>query len=192
METKSTLFETCKQITAKEAAGKAGIDLDQRGDKSWGHCFLHEDNHPSLAFYDDGGFYCFSCKAGGDSVKLYELLYGLPPADAAKRLLTDFGLASDDIATGKPVKRFTGRDLKNATETVRERRIDELLTIKRKALKRIDTIEQKADLSEDDRLRVMQLQAAASNADFMITMLESYSPSDLTVWVAGGASINGI
>ena len=92
-----------------------------------------------------------------------------------------------------PIKpRVTASDLKETVETVRERRIDELLTIKRKALKQIDAIEQKADLSEDDRQRVMDLETAAGAADHQIAMLmHTIQAPWLRGW-QGCRSIDGI
>lgn len=189
------LFQICRMISAKEAAERAGLYLKKHGSRYWANCFLHDDKTPSLAFFEDGGFYCFSCHAGGDAVKLYELLYSLPPTDAAKRLLTDFGLAepSKDDAKATPIKpRMTAADLQETVETIRERGIDELLVIKRKALKQIDIIEQNSDLSENDRQKVMDLEGIVGLADHQIAKIETLSPGDLVAWVAGGASINAI
>lgn len=189
------LFDATKRISARDAADRAGIHLVQRGNRAWAKCIFHADDTESLVFYPDGRYYCFGCKASGDAAMLYQQHYGLDPAGAAKRLLSDFGLAepSADDVKAMPIKpRVTASDLKETVETVRERRIDELLTIKRKALKQIGIIEQNTDLSEGDRMGVMQLQAAAGAADHQIAMIESLEPGDLVAWVAGGASIDAI
>jgi hypothetical protein len=187
-----TIFDTCKDISAKDAADKAGIKLKKSGGKYWANCFMHTDKTPSMAFYDIGSFYCFSCKAGGDAVTLYKLLYGLSPVDAAKRLLSDFGRSSEHLAARPPVKRITAYQIKDATELIKERRISELLATKRMAQSQIDLIEQKGNLSEEEQQKVFELVAVTSAADSLIARLDLYPPAELVEWAAKGAKFNDI
>ncbi len=53
-------------------------------------CPFHEDRVPSLKLYDDH-FHCFGCGAHGDVVDLAAGLLGCSKAEAARRLLEDFG-----------------------------------------------------------------------------------------------------
>ena len=53
-------------------------------------CPFHEDRVPSLKLYDDH-FHCFGCGAHGDVVDLTAGLLGCSKAEAARRLVADFG-----------------------------------------------------------------------------------------------------
>lgn len=53
-------------------------------------CPFHADRVPSLKLYDDH-FHCFGCGAHGDVVDLTAGLLGCSKAEAARRLLEDFG-----------------------------------------------------------------------------------------------------
>lgn len=56
-------------------------------------CIYHDDKKPSMKLYDGTrGFYCFSCQAGGDAIKLAGSLLGLSPAGTLRRLSADFCL----------------------------------------------------------------------------------------------------
>lgn len=185
------LFTVCREIAASDAAQRAGLTLKQRGSRSWSKCFLHEDKTESLVFYDDGRFHCFSCKTSGDAVKLYELLYNLSPGDAARRLISDYGLSVGDGSTKAlkivPVQRITATTLKDNTERIKETRINELLTIKRKAERDLARADQQRN--ED---RVFDLVNISSAAWDTINRIEMMSPADLVEWVAKGAKLDGV
>lgn len=196
-----TWFDVCKQISAKEAADRAGIPLTQHGKRYLAKCFLHDDHHASLSFYDDGRYYCFSCKASGDAVKLYELYYNLSPNDAAKRLLADFGLAEPTpcsptscapTAGETPPRAPTAGDVQDAAETIRQRRIDELLSIIRRVDSEISLMEQKKVFGDAEQAKLYVITAAKSAAKDLISRLEMFSPADLVQWIAEGASIDAI
>jgi len=183
------LFDACKGIQASDAAQRVGIPLKQNGSRYWAHCFLHEDKTRSMVFYEDGRFHCFSCKASGDAVKLYELLYNLPPSQAASRLVSDYGLSvqGENLTALKTasVERISASKLKQDTELIRETRINELLTLKRKAEHDLALIEVETD-------RPFDLVNVISAAKDKIYRLEMMSPSDLVEWVAKGASLDDI
>lgn len=188
-----TLLDSCKQVSARDAAIRAGVSITERGNKGWARCVFHSDDKPSLAFYEDGRYYCFGCHASGDALMFYQRMYSLGAVGAAQRLLSDFGLsAPTESATKEIAPRITGKALQDRCERVRERRIDELLALKRKALSQIADIEKRPHLSEDDRAKVMRMQAHAATADHHIAMLELYDPQALVEWVAAGAQIDGI
>lgn len=54
-------------------------------------CVFHEDKNPSMSVADSV-FYCHSCHAGGDVIKLVQLEFGLGFKDAMIKLDTDFCL----------------------------------------------------------------------------------------------------
>ena len=78
------LIEQAKQIPASAIAERQGIALRKRGTRYWACCPLHADQHPSMCFYPDGSWHCFSCGAGGDSVGLLASMMNLSQHDAAK------------------------------------------------------------------------------------------------------------
>lgn len=88
----NNLFATCRYISAVEVARVEGLSLKQRGAKWWTCCPLHGERTASLCFFPDGGWKCFGCNAGGDSVSLYAALHGLKPGDAARALAGIFGI----------------------------------------------------------------------------------------------------
>lgn len=55
-------------------------------------CPFHQDQNPSLRVYEDG-FYCFSCGAGGDTIKFVARYEGISNSAAAKRVAQMIGLA---------------------------------------------------------------------------------------------------
>ena len=54
-------------------------------------CPLHNEKTPSLRLYPDT-WHCFGCNAGGDAVKLVQLVDGLTPISAARKLDAAFNL----------------------------------------------------------------------------------------------------
>ena len=81
------IFDLCKAIPAYEVAQREGIELRKHGARYWAKCpFGHADKTPSLVFFPDGGWKCFSCGAGGDAVSFLSRLKGVPPLVAATQL----------------------------------------------------------------------------------------------------------
>ena len=183
-----TVFDACKGISAKDAADRAGLHLTQKGDKHWTNCFLHDDKTASLAIYDDGGWYCFSCHAGGDAVKLYELLYDLKPADAAKKLTADFSLTPSDHQAA-PRKILTARDLKRAVSDIRWRRINQLLDIKYQALEKQRQIEQNTPTAFD---KIDAEIAKSTAADALIQQIELLTDDDVLAWIKKGGTLDDL
>lgn len=91
-----SVFDVAGQVTARQAAERAGVAAKQRGHRAWACCPLHGEKTPSMMFDDRGGWHCFGCNQGGDAIDLYAALYGLPLLDAAYQLAADFGVAVDD------------------------------------------------------------------------------------------------
>ena len=83
-------FETVKAaVTPRMAAERYGLPIQQG---SMIHCPFHADRTPSMKLNEDY-FYCFGCGASGDVIALTAQLFDLPPAEAAKKLAGDFGIA---------------------------------------------------------------------------------------------------
>ncbi len=74
-------------VSMQEAASFYGIKV---GRNKMACCPFHPDKHPSMKV--DKRFHCFGCGADGDVINFVERLYGLPPLEAAKKLITDFNL----------------------------------------------------------------------------------------------------
>ena len=186
-----TVFDACKTISAKDAAAKAGLQTRQKGKKHWTNCFLHDDKTASLALYDDnGGWYCFSCHAGGDAVKLYELLYNLTAKDAAQKLSADFSLSAPVQGyQAAPRKILTARDLNRSVGDIRWRRISQLLDIKYKALDRIKQIQQDTPQDLD---KVDAEIAKCGAAQDLINRIDLLTGADLLAWVEKGGKLDDL
>jgi hypothetical protein len=75
-------------VTAEQAARFYGLDIQHHRAK----CFIHGGTHYNLSFRG-GGFKCFICGEGGDSIEFVRQLQRLAtPLDVLKRLNEDFSL----------------------------------------------------------------------------------------------------
>jgi len=87
------IFDTIKQQTnSPDIVRQCGISLKRKGQKWWGLCPFHNDNKPSLCVWQDSGYYCFSCGAGGDSISFVARYFGLSQLDAVKWIAKEFGI----------------------------------------------------------------------------------------------------
>lgn len=86
----ASLIEQAKRIPASAIAKEYGVTLIRRGPRYWACCPLHTDQHPSMCFYPDGSWHCFSCSAGGDSVALLASMMNLSQYDAAKLICDQY------------------------------------------------------------------------------------------------------
>ena len=84
------LFESVKTaVHPRMAAERYGLPIQQG---SMVCCPFHADRMPSMKLNEDY-FYCFGCGAHGDVIDFVARLFHLPPAEAAKKLEEDFGIA---------------------------------------------------------------------------------------------------
>ena len=84
------LFDTVKAaVTPRMAAERYGLPIQQG---SMVCRPFHADRTPSMKLNEDY-FYCFGCGAHGDVIALTAQLFDLPPAEAARKLAADFGIA---------------------------------------------------------------------------------------------------
>jgi DNA primase len=82
--------EVKRRVTMRQLADKYGFEVDRKG---WIVCPLHNDHHPSLKLYpNDRGWYCFACAQGGSVIDFVCHVFGLKPAEAAKKINEDFSL----------------------------------------------------------------------------------------------------
>ena len=93
------LTEMCRvakeSVSARQAADALGLAPNRYGKCV---CPFHRDRHPSMKVYDEigKGFYCFTCKTGGDVVDLVMGVTGLPLRGAVKWLDGAFSLGMAD------------------------------------------------------------------------------------------------
>lgn len=96
------LFEAVKAaVPPRMAADRYGLPVKQG---SMTCCPFHDDRTPSMKLNEDY-FYCFGCGASGDVVALTAQLFGLPPAEAAKKLAADFGITEQKPSVLAKLKR---------------------------------------------------------------------------------------
>ena len=89
----ASVIEQAKMIPASTIAEKHGIVLEKHGARYWACCPFHTEKRPSMCFYPNGSWYCFSCNAGGDSISLLAQLKNLPMYDAAKEISEAYHVA---------------------------------------------------------------------------------------------------
>ena len=96
------LFESVKAAaTVRQAAEHYGLKI---GQGNMVCCPFHADRTPSMKLNEEY-FYCFGCGAHGDVVALTAQLFDLPPAEAAKKLAADFGIAEQKPSVLTKLKR---------------------------------------------------------------------------------------
>lgn len=83
----SIFTEVKSAVSTRDAAIFYGTKVLRNGKCC---CPFHPDKHPSMKV--DNRFHCFGCGADGDVINFVERMYGLAPIDAARKLVTDFGL----------------------------------------------------------------------------------------------------
>jgi DNA primase len=79
-----------EQARAVPIETMAGLEMKRAGRLLRGRCPLHADGQertPSFTVYPDGGgFFCFGCGKGGDSIEFVRLKHGLNFTDAVRFL----------------------------------------------------------------------------------------------------------
>ena len=104
----SIYSEIKEAVTTRDAAVHYGHRINQSGMM---RCPFHNDRTPSMKV--DQNFICFGCQEKGDVIRFTEKLFGLTPFEAAKKLISDFGLniemwgsgnSPPDNKKAKPVK----------------------------------------------------------------------------------------
>ena len=189
----STLFDTCRCITAYDAAQRAGLPIKRSGSRWWTCCPFPRERTPSLCFFPDGGFKCFGCGEKGDAVSFYAKLYGLAPLEAARRLLCDFGLSGPSPQTPPPIPKAGGRELMQAVEAWKARSWSRLCDIKHQAVCMLDAAQAACASPEacwESEILVKALEARDA-AEMGLNLLECATPAQLTTWAAEGGGSYG-
>ena len=104
-----SIFDRAKTVSALDAAERfAGIEGKRVGGRVKACCPLHNEKTPSCVFYENGTFYCFGCHAGGTSIDFTMAYFHESSVDAAKRIVSAFGLGeigAPDFDAGREAKR---------------------------------------------------------------------------------------
>ena len=137
------LFEHAREVSAFDIAQHEGLPLQQRGHRWWTCCPLHGEKTASLLFYEDGGWHCFGCGAGGDGISFYAALHGLTQGEAARGIIDAFGLAG---ATAP--RRPSPRDFVRAARRWRDSQIERLRTQRAQANGTLEVIAQQVPFHE--------------------------------------------
>lgn len=106
------IFEVAKEhISVREAAEYYGVKINRNGMCS---CLFHQERRPSMKLNKDY-FYCFGCGVSGDVVKFTAKLFDLRNYEAAKKLISDFGLdmeAAREVSVQKKLQYQKVKQLK--------------------------------------------------------------------------------
>ena len=113
------LFDRAKAVSALDAAERfAGIEGKRVGRRTKACCPLHNEKTPSCVFYENGTFYCFGCHAGGTSVDFTMAYFHESSFDAAKRIVTAFGLGG--VEPPDPERTQRAKTMRELSERVRK------------------------------------------------------------------------
>ena len=147
---KRNVFEVIRdRVPAKCAAEAYGLYF--RAGRA--RCPWHEDNHPDLAFYQDGTCYCHACHHGGDAADLTAQIFGLSLIGAVKKINEDFNLGLDlgrPVSRGERQKRERERAARRREEERRRREWAFLCAVRREADEQVRAAERPA--RDRDRL----------------------------------------
>jgi len=86
-------------------------DVKQRGNRYWALCPFHEEKTPSFSIDPDNGlYYCFGCKEGGNVFTFLQKMEGLTFGEALKTLAAEAGIdlsqysGANGASTGRATK----------------------------------------------------------------------------------------
>ncbi len=114
-----SIFQVVKRIPTIELAKHylPTVKFRRSGSRWFACCPFHDDHHPSMVLFSDGGWKCFGCQLRGDGVDLVARVLNLRPIEAARLIANDFGLPVDD----RPLSREARR---RAEEAARDRELE--------------------------------------------------------------------
>lgn len=96
MEFENVIMEV-RNVSILEVAQRLGISYSGRGSCRMCHCFMHEDENPSLWLKVSGNYWgCPVCQKGGDNIRLVMYHENLKFAQAVRWLAERFGIVIDD------------------------------------------------------------------------------------------------
>lgn len=84
------IYSKLTEINCEDVATRLGLTV--RNHKC--NCFMHEDRHPSLSFFNKGrtAWKCFACNTGGSAIQLVMQFFGSSTYDAGVWLGNEFGI----------------------------------------------------------------------------------------------------
>ena len=89
-----SVIEEIKYKCDIEGVVSSYISLKRRGKNLIGLCPFHGEKTPSFTIYpENGSFYCFGCKLGGDVFTFTKMIENLDYIDAVKLLADRCGVA---------------------------------------------------------------------------------------------------
>lgn len=86
----SDIYNQLNSLNCEEVAGRLGLKV--KNHKC--NCFMHNDRHPSLSFFNKGkiAWNCFVCNKGGSAIQLVMQYFGIDTYEAGIWLGNEFGL----------------------------------------------------------------------------------------------------
>jgi DNA primase len=82
-----SLIDRAKQMSVASFLNGLGVTIDRNG---FCCCPIHKEKTPSFKIYPEtNSFHCFGCNAGGDIIKLAELIYNCNPFEASRMILNE-------------------------------------------------------------------------------------------------------
>lgn len=97
------VIKAVKNVSILEVAQRLGISYSSRGSCRMCHCFMHEDENPSLWLKVNGNYWgCPVCQKGGDNIQLVMYHENLKFSQAVRWLADRFGIAIDDATSDSP------------------------------------------------------------------------------------------
>lgn len=161
------IFEEVKAaVSVREAVAFYGIKVNR---SNMCCCPFHRDRQPSMKVdgKEFGKFYCFGCGETGDVIDFVEKLFGLAPADAAKKLAEDFHIPYDRYGHEREK---TQKELKREIERKEQK---SFAIKKQKLLQLISAIRREAhDMKMDAEVEAMKVLEAHPEHDEAILVLQ--------------------
>ena len=115
-----SVIEEIKYRSDIESVVSSYITLKRRGKNLIGLCPFHGEKTPSFTIYpENGSFYCFGCKAGGDVFTFTKLIENLDYIDAVKLLAERAGIAVVETENDDAVHNLKNTILEINRETAR-------------------------------------------------------------------------
>lgn len=106
-----SVFDDVRRLVSARAAAECYGFTPNRG--GYIPCPFHNEKTASLKLYDDGGWYCFGCHAGGDSINFVAKLLDISPMEAVRRMNEDFRLS---LPLDKPASKAQQRAIEHRRE----------------------------------------------------------------------------
>lgn len=115
-----SVIEEIKYKSDLESVISSYITLKRRGKNLIGLCPFHGEKTPSFTVYpENGSFYCFGCKVGGDVFTFTKLIENLDYIDAVKLLADRCGVSVNEFSADDSMHRLRNSVYEINRETAR-------------------------------------------------------------------------